>query len=171
MLLPRDPGARRSACVHPQSSPEAAWSTPGCLRVAPRAHSTITAPTTGRCAGSPTTSGRIAASAAKRTTPAAEFFCVYISIFVEGKNHERARAAHLVAKDMRADLLRRAVAEALGSAFLLAAVVGSGIMGERLAGGNVALALLAEHIRNRRRAGRVDPHLWGQFPGRTSIPR
>lgn len=44
---------------------------------------------------------------------------------------------------MRADLLRRAVAEALGSAFLLAAVVGSGIMGERLAGGNVALALLA----------------------------
>jgi len=38
---------------------------------------------------------------------------------------------------------RRAVAEALGTAFLLAAVVGSGIMGERLAGGNVAIALLA----------------------------
>lgn len=38
---------------------------------------------------------------------------------------------------------RRLVAEALGTAFLLAAVVGSGIMGERLAGGNVALALLA----------------------------
>jgi len=38
---------------------------------------------------------------------------------------------------------RRLAAEALGTAFLLAAVVGSGIMGERLAGGNAALALLA----------------------------
>ena len=38
---------------------------------------------------------------------------------------------------------RRLVAEGLGTAFLLAAVVGSGIMGERLAGGSVALALLA----------------------------
>lgn len=34
-------------------------------------------------------------------------------------------------------------AEALGSALLLAAVVGSGIMGERLAGGNIGVALLA----------------------------
>ena len=34
-------------------------------------------------------------------------------------------------------------AEALGTAFLLAAIVGSGIMGERLAGGNIAIALLA----------------------------
>jgi len=34
-------------------------------------------------------------------------------------------------------------AEAIGTAMLLAAVVGSGIMGERLAGGNVAVALLA----------------------------
>ncbi len=40
----------------------------------------------------------------------------------------------------------RAAAEALGTAFLLAAVVGSGIMGERLSGGNVALALLANAI-------------------------
>ena len=40
-------------------------------------------------------------------------------------------------------MVRRAVAEALGTAFLLAAVVGSGIMGERLAGGNAAIALLA----------------------------
>ncbi|MBA2548714.1 MAG: aquaporin family protein, partial [Burkholderiaceae bacterium] len=38
---------------------------------------------------------------------------------------------------------QRLAAEALGSALLLAAVVGSGIMGERLAGGNVAVALLA----------------------------
>ena len=44
------------------------------------------------------------------------------------------------------DLLRRVVAEALGTAFLLAAVVGSGIMGERLAGGNSAIALLANTI-------------------------
>jgi glycerol uptake facilitator-like aquaporin len=40
-------------------------------------------------------------------------------------------------------LTRRVVAEAVGTAFLLAAVVGSGIMGERLAGGSVAIALLA----------------------------
>jgi glycerol uptake facilitator-like aquaporin len=40
-------------------------------------------------------------------------------------------------------LLRRVVAEAIGTSLLLAAVVGSGIMGERLAGGNVAIALLA----------------------------
>ena len=38
---------------------------------------------------------------------------------------------------------RRLVAEALGTALLLVAVVGSGIMAERLAGGNAAIALLA----------------------------
>ena len=43
-------------------------------------------------------------------------------------------------------LSRRIVAEWLGTAFLLAAVVGSGIMAERLAGGNVALALLCNTI-------------------------
>lgn len=43
-------------------------------------------------------------------------------------------------------MVRRAVAEALGTAFLLATVVGSGIMGERLAGGNVAIALLANTL-------------------------
>ena len=41
---------------------------------------------------------------------------------------------------------RRAMAEAVGTALLLATVVGSGIMGERLAGGNVAIALLANAI-------------------------
>lgn len=41
---------------------------------------------------------------------------------------------------------KRAIAEAIGTAFLLAAVVGSGIMAERLAGGNIALALLANAI-------------------------
>ena len=42
--------------------------------------------------------------------------------------------------------MRRAAAEALGTALLLAAVVGSGIMGERLAQGNDAIALLANSI-------------------------
>ncbi|HJR03570.1 MAG TPA: MIP/aquaporin family protein [Methylomirabilota bacterium] len=46
----------------------------------------------------------------------------------------------------RPSLARRLVAEAVGTALLLAAVVGSGIMGERLAGGNVAVALLANTI-------------------------
>ncbi len=44
------------------------------------------------------------------------------------------------------DLARRLAAEGVGTALLLAAVVGSGIMGERLAGGNVAIALLANTI-------------------------
>ncbi|MFN2455961.1 MAG: MIP/aquaporin family protein [Pyrinomonadaceae bacterium] len=43
-------------------------------------------------------------------------------------------------------LSRRVSAEAVGTAMLLAAVVGSGIMGERLAGGNIAVALLANTI-------------------------
>lgn len=43
-------------------------------------------------------------------------------------------------------LARRLVSEALGTAFLLATVVGSGIMAEHLAGGNVALALLGNTI-------------------------
>src|SRR2546423_13310219 len=41
------------------------------------------------------------------------------------------------------NLARRAVAELIGTAFLVGAVVGSGIMGERLAAGNTAVALLA----------------------------
>jgi glycerol uptake facilitator-like aquaporin len=43
-------------------------------------------------------------------------------------------------------LYKRSVCEALGTGLLVAAVVGSGIMGERLAGGNVAIALLANTI-------------------------
>ena len=46
----------------------------------------------------------------------------------------------------RFDLGRRAVAEAVGTALLLATVIGSGVMGERLAGGNVAVALLANTL-------------------------
>ena len=44
------------------------------------------------------------------------------------------------------DLPRRLAAEGLGTAILLATVVGSGIMGERLAGGNDAIALLGNTI-------------------------
>lgn len=44
------------------------------------------------------------------------------------------------------NLPRRIIAELIGTAMLLAAVVGSGIMGERLAGGNVAIALLANTL-------------------------
>jgi glycerol uptake facilitator-like aquaporin len=47
---------------------------------------------------------------------------------------------------MKFALRVRVAAEFLGTAFLVAAVVGSGIMGDRLAGGNVAIALLANTI-------------------------
>ena len=47
---------------------------------------------------------------------------------------------------MHQPLAKRVAAEALGTLFLLAAVVGSGIMAERLAGGNMALALLANTV-------------------------
>jgi glycerol uptake facilitator-like aquaporin len=47
---------------------------------------------------------------------------------------------------MQFDLTRRLAAEALGTFFLVMAVVGSGIMAERLAGGNVAIALLCNTL-------------------------
>jgi glycerol uptake facilitator-like aquaporin len=47
---------------------------------------------------------------------------------------------------MRRPSARALAAEGLGAAFLLAAVIGSGIMAERLAGGNAALALLGNTI-------------------------
>jgi glycerol uptake facilitator-like aquaporin len=47
---------------------------------------------------------------------------------------------------MKPTLLRRVVSEFTGTLFLLAAVVGSGVMGERLAVGNVALALLVNTL-------------------------
>jgi glycerol uptake facilitator-like aquaporin len=47
---------------------------------------------------------------------------------------------------MRADIPRRLTAEAIGTAMLLAAVVGSGIMADRLSGGNGAIALLANTV-------------------------
>jgi glycerol uptake facilitator-like aquaporin len=47
---------------------------------------------------------------------------------------------------VKSSLPQRAVAEGLGTAFLLAAVVGSGIMAARLSGGNAALALLCNTL-------------------------
>jgi glycerol uptake facilitator-like aquaporin len=51
-----------------------------------------------------------------------------------------------VPRVLRPSLARRIVAEFTGTLFLLSAVVGSGIMGERLAAGNVALTLLANSL-------------------------
>ena len=59
---------------------------------------------------------------------------------------QKRQAAPQAAVPERMSLSRRVVAEMLGTAFLLAAVVGSGIMGERLAGGNIAIALLANTL-------------------------
>ncbi len=47
---------------------------------------------------------------------------------------------------MKSSLMRRLAAEFLGTLFLVATVVGSGIMAERLSGGNVALALMANTV-------------------------
>jgi glycerol uptake facilitator-like aquaporin len=44
------------------------------------------------------------------------------------------------------DLMRRSIAEAVATGLLLACVVGAGIMGDRLSGGNVAIALLANAL-------------------------
>jgi len=57
----------------------------------------------------------------------------------------KARAGQS-ARPRSPSLARRVVAEGIGTALLLATVVGSGIMAERLAGGNVAIALLANTI-------------------------
>ena len=59
----------------------------------------------------------------------------------------RFRLLHATISDMSSPTLsRRVAAEFIGTAFLVAAIIGSGIMGERLAGGNAAIALLANTI-------------------------
>ena len=59
--------------------------------------------------------------------------------------------------ELMPSLAQRAFAEFLGTAFLLAAVVGSGIMAQKLAGGNGALALLCNTLRDRCDSGGADP--------------
>jgi glycerol uptake facilitator-like aquaporin len=60
---------------------------------------------------------------------------------------DRRRSAPGAAPVVHAEgLLRRAAIDGLGTLFLLAIVVGSGIMGERLSGGSPALALLANSL-------------------------
>src|SRR6201999_1515753 len=62
------------------------------------------------------------------------------------QGRRRAGRRSTVPGNLMASLARRIFAEWLGTAFLLAAVVGSGIMAAKLAGGNVALALLCNTI-------------------------
>src|SRR5688572_22836181 len=54
--------------------------------------------------------------------------------------------AEPVTAHLNADRLRRLVAEGIGTAILLATIIGSGIMADRLAGGNQAIALLANTL-------------------------
>jgi glycerol uptake facilitator-like aquaporin len=82
-----------------------------------------------------------------------EVFVVKGEAFTMTNRSARAGAASRASREHRrravaaaADLRRRAVAEGIGTALLLATVVGSGIMGDKLAGGNVAIALLANTL-------------------------
>ena len=59
---------------------------------------------------------------------------------------------------MKPSLAQRTFAECLGTAFLLAAVVGSGIMAARLAGGNGALALLCNTLSDWSNTDRFNSH-------------
>jgi glycerol uptake facilitator-like aquaporin len=70
---------------------------------------------------------------------------------------------------MKPTLSRRIVAEFTGTLLLLAAVVGSGIMGEKLAAGNVALALLANTIATGAALAAIIL-AFGPSQGRTSTP-
>ena len=70
---------------------------------------------------------------------------------------------------MNFDLSRRLAAEALGTFFLVMAVVGSGIMAEKLAGGNEAIALLCNTLADRRRARSSSSPSSFPSPARISI--
>ena len=67
-------------------------------------------------------------------------------MFVSSGDVAAALSGHYLLTKDSITLSRRIVAEAVGTGYLLAAVVGSGIMGERLANGNIAIALLANTI-------------------------
>ena len=68
-------------------------------------------------------------------------------------NHDRG-----IIYKMTSTLPRRVVAEFVGTAFLVAAVIGSGIMAERLSAGNVAHRVAGKFHCNRRSLG-------GDYPG------
>jgi len=57
------------------------------------------------------------------------------------------------------NISRKLAAEFLGKAFLLALIIGSDIKGERLAGGNVAIALRGNTLAT----GGIDPDIWSHF--------
>jgi len=57
----------------------------------------------------------------------------------------------------------RLASEFLGTAFLVAAGIGSGIMGERLASGNLAIALLANTIATGAAPRSIDSNVWSDF--------
>src|SRR5262249_54228203 len=86
-----------------------------------------------------------------------------------GRGREGGRA------DVKTTLSQRLGAETLGTAFLVAAVVGSGIMAAKLAGGNAALALLCNTLATGApkpsELCRVSGRNGGQFRVRTSIER
>jgi glycerol uptake facilitator-like aquaporin len=69
-----------------------------------------------------------------------------VPLFVRTSPLRRHAALQVAVPEKAVTLSRRIAAETLGTAFLLAAIVGSGIMGEKLASGNVAIALLANSL-------------------------
>src|SRR5882762_167132 len=76
----------------------------------------------------------------------AELACCYAYRWLVSTNSPSKKKSTASVKPVKPNLPRRLTAEFLGTLLLVAAVVGSGIMAERLAGGNVALALLANTI-------------------------
>ena len=73
--------------------------------------------------------------------------------------------------DERASLAQQLGAEFLGTAFLLATVIGSGIMGERLAGRQRGAGAARQHAADRRHSGRADHHAGADLRARISIRR
>src|SRR5205085_12285400 len=70
---------------------------------------------------------------------------------------------------MNQTLSKRLVDEATGTAMLLTAIVGSGIMGERLAAGNIAVALLANSIATGAALAALILNVWSNI-GRVLVP-
>jgi glycerol uptake facilitator-like aquaporin len=65
---------------------------------------------------------------------------------MSSQEYERETEHAMQKSHHQAPLRKRVVAEAVGTGMLLVAIVGSGIMGERLAAGNVAIALLGNSL-------------------------